>query len=523
MKSLARVSEVKPGRYGLLVDIDDEKLRKKLEGIPGLVINESESRAEGRIDAVAAACFRLGIDAPPRHGKIEVKLPKNIPLKKYQEAGIAMAKAIMAKHGGCLLADDMGLGKTRQAIVNATTYGGRILVVGPAFAREVWRDELTKLGEKDHVILEPAGTKKQKEAWLVSPEKRWVVTSFALAGRAFATAFADDAPRVLILDEFHNLRGRDAERSKEIRGIAAQVDYKIGLTGTPQWSRLRDWWMLLSILYGNTFGNQYDFDKAYCGGRKNEHGGWDNYGATNQDELKKRLTYYMIRRTKGEVADELPKCQRQVLWVDPTKEAQIAFHHAIAKRSAKNAISALQSTLQGKIDAALEIASQAKQFLLFTYLKSHAHQMAKVLAEDFDTPCVCLTGDLNPAQRQAVIRDAVARKIGVVATIDSAGTGINGLQQTISVGIMHCLDYVPIKMAQAEGRLDRIGQTSPVMWYYLAMKDSMDSLAVKTIVHKMDQVRAIMGQNENKELRDALSDSADPSNVEALEALYEAL
>jgi SNF2 family DNA or RNA helicase len=123
-----------------------------------------------------------------------------------------------------------------------------------------------------------------------------------------------------------------------------------------------------------------------------------------------------------------------------------------------------------------------------------------------------------------LVRDAVSRKVGVVATIDSVGTGIDGLQTSISVGIMHALDYVPIKMAQAEGRLDRIGQNLPVTWYYLAMKDSMDSLAIKSIVNKLDATRAIMGQNEAKGLRDSLSDSSSIANSEAsLRSLYESL
>lgn len=512
-----------PGKlstYGLIFNVDNEELVRKLETIPGIAINPRESRAEGRVDAIAAACFRLGVPPPKRkEEKVDLsKLPtKELGLKEYQVNGITFCKSVAKNSYGAILADDMGLGKTRQSIGFALANGGRNFIIGPAYVRDTWANELIKLGITDLVVLEPGTTKKNKLAWDTAHGKRWVITSYALADRAFDAAFAEGPPRNLLIDEFHNLRGREAKRTKEISNIAAQVDYKIGLTGTPQWSRPRDWWALLSILFGNAFGSRYSFDSAYCGGRKNEHGGWDNSGATNTDELKLRLSYYMIRRTKTEVARELPKLTRQVIWMDADDSATVAFHHALAHKTSKATATALQATLNGKIEAALNLASEAKQFLLFTYMKSHAHQIAKILSEEMDTPCVLLTGDIDPSERQALVRQAVTRKMGVVATIDSAGTGIDGLQNSISVGIMHALDYVPIKMAQAEGRLDRIGQVAPVMWYYLAMKDSMDAVVVKSIVGKMDQNRAILGQNEGKQLRDALSDSA---NLEGADENY---
>jgi SWI/SNF-related matrix-associated actin-dependent regulator 1 of chromatin subfamily A len=523
-----KVIELPKNRYAILCNVEDEKVFKTLERIPGLYLNRDESRFEGRLDAVCAGCLRLEIPGPTGTSTQQtsrVVIPVQFDLKQYQIEGVHRTRFIASNYGGALLADDMGLGKTRQAIAFAKTFGKhRKFVIGPAMQRETWRDELKKLGENSVAILTPGKTKKILKEWETAETKEWVVSSYEFADRAFESAFPDAAPGVLLIDELHNLRGRKAQRYESIRNIAQQINYKLGLTGTPQWSRLRDWWAISTILWGSIFGSKYDFDREYCGGKLNEHGGWNNHGATNTDEFKKRLSFYMVRRTKAEVAHELPKIQRQVLWIDPSKEAEVAFHSAIATKNHGARMAAFQATLAGKIEAALDLAVQAKRFLLFTYLKSHAHQMAKKLAEELDTPCVCITGDLDPARRQALVRAAVAQRIGVVATIDSAGTGIDGLQNSISVGIMHSLDYVPIKMAQAEGRIDRIGQKEPVMWYYLAMKDSMDSLTVRTIVSKMDQTRAVMGQRENVELRNALSDSASLENQEqALKELYESL
>lgn len=512
---------IKNNKYAITVNTDDESLVEMLSSVPGLCLDRDNSRFVGRIDAVAAACHRLGVQPIPPAVTLGA-YNTAIPLKDYQFVGASTCKTLANTHGAALLADDMGLGKSRQAISFAIANKGRTFIVCPAAVRDTWAEELTKLGISDFAILEPTATKKGAKVWKESVTKQWVITSYALADKAFDAAFTDSPPRTLVIDEFHNLRGRDAQRSRNIRNIAAQVDYKLGLTGTPQWSRVRDWWSLLSVLFGNAFGNRYVFDTAYCNGRKNEHGGWDNSGATNTEELKLRLSYYMVRRTKAEVAKELPKLTRQVLWVDADDKATVAFHQAISTKNSHATQAAFQATLSGKIEAAVELAVQAKQFLLFTYLKSHAHQIAKVLNEELDTPCVCLTGDSSPTERQALVQQAISRNIGVVATIDSAGTGINGLQTHISVGIFHALDYVPIKLAQAEARLERIGQLLPVNWYYIAMKDSVDSLVVKTIISKLDATRAILGEDSNLPLRNTIADSSG-DETSTLKALYDSL
>ncbi len=504
----------------------DAELINTLERIPGLKIEIGNNVMSGSADAVGAGAVLLGAPTPARWGSVGTC--DDPRLRSYQREGVVSLNGIMQMTGGALLADDVGLGKTLQAITLMKNTKGRVLVVCPAYVRETWRDELTKWGETDAVVLGPRKNKKATEAWDTAKDRRIVVTSYEMAKQAMELAFSARAPQLLVMDEIHLVKGRTNARAKEMQNIAMLSTYKLGISATPSWNRPRDIFQLLRILFGTRFGSGWDFDRRYCGGQLNEWGGMENKGATNTDELKQRLSYYMVRREKSEVGAELPPLSRQVMWVDCTEEARIAFERAMLSTSDAGAIArALEATHQAKLEPAMELAVQAKKFLMFTWRRDHAKQMAKVLHEERDTPCVAVTGEMNTEQRMAQCKMAQANGWGVVATIDAAGAGLN-LQGIASTGIMHAIDWVPAKMAQAEGRLHRMGQTLPVQWIYVAMKDSMDSLVVRTVVDKMDQHRAILGGVDSLGLRDALGDRIDGAGsvvdeAAALSALYESM
>ncbi len=499
--------------------INDESLFEVVKGIPGLRQSPRNRCVEGAIDSVAAAAKVLDLQLPPPSSFVG---HPNSLLRSYQQEGAGWLLGTLRQNGGAILADEMGLGKTLQSIVAAAELvrgtDGRILVLGPAFLRENWVAELLKWGEENVVSLKPGTTKKIKADWEGAATAKWVISSYDLASRAIQAAFSRNPPRVLIMDEAHYLKGRETKRSKVLAQTAVLTPFKIALTGTPMWSRPRDYYMLFKILFGKRFGTQWEFDFRYSGGFINDYGGMDNRGATNTDELKLRLSYLQLRRLKSEVAQDLPELSRQVVWMDPTPQATAAYYQALTAQSHSVTQQALEATLEAKMEAACNAAAEAKQFLLFTYRKDHAGQMWEVLNRDLDTPCELITGDTPADSRVKKVNAAAANGHGVVATLDSMGAGVN-CQSVASTGIFHALDYVPAKMAQGEARLHRMGQTRGVNWIYFAMRESMDELVIKTIVSKMDAHRAILG--DGKEVRDAFGDGpAVASADDALKELY---
>lgn len=480
-----------------------------LEHIPGLKVTGSTVR--GPRDAFAVAYTRTGsiVQAPA----LEFE-PANIDgLREYQKYGVGWLVAQLRASGGALLADDMGLGKTLQTIRTWQQLGSYtpLLVVCPASVRRGWVKEFKKWADVDVELLETG-----KQAAKVGQHSKVVVTSYDLAQKLPA-AFI---PNMLVMDEAQNLRGRSAKRSRHILELSKSIPFKLALTGTPMWSRPRDLWMILRILFGYRFGTADDFDYAYCGASINKWGGKDNHGATRVDELKKRMEFIMLRRLKRDVAKELPPITREMLWVPAAKEATKALEAFALKQMSFG--DALNATLDAKVDATVDACIAAGKFLLFTWQKRHAELFAEKLGEA-GFPVEVLSGDYTHAERAAAIDRAQKSGASVVATIDSTNAGVDGLQEIADTAIFHSLDWVPIKVAQAEARLHRIGQKNPVTCVYVALTDSADQVVVETVIEKLEQWTNIMGQDDAVKMHGALSGSDAGSEEAALAAIYAAM
>ncbi len=429
-------------------------------------------------------------------------------VRDFQNVGINFILHRWSHVGAALLADDMGLGKTLQAIKAADVQGGLRLVVCPRSVALTWVAEIAKWS-KD-IKLKNIRTREEAGTDLTS--YKWVILSYDLLPYLATNLRA----ATLILDEAHNFAGRKAKRGKKLLHFANLAENKLALTGTPIWSRPKDYWMLFKALFGSTFGNSWDFDHAYCGAFLNEHGGLSNKGATRTRELKHRVAFYQLRRLKKDVAKELPALTRVIRWVDADKRATAAMKNAYLHRNKGQQYKALQATLDAKLEAAMSAAKDARRFLLVTSEKKYAKFMHQALNND-DVPCQLLTGEVSPKQRHALIKLAAAKKQGIVATIDVCKEGVDGLQHVTSNGICHALDFVPLKLLQWEARLNRIGQREPVTITYIMMKESMDSWVNETVISKLDQWHALVDGEEKNSLKGSLTGRKKNQTDEELE------
>lgn len=484
--------------------------------IPGLKV--FGSNIVGSVDGMAVLTERLKHEGIPSPEALYVPRNAHPPsidgLRDYQMDGIRRLVGNLQLDGGVILADDMGLGKTVQTIAtwNCLRRPVPLLVVAPASVRRGWVREFKKWAD-----LEPELVETGKQAAAVTSADKVVITSYELA-KKLGTSFC---PHMLVMDEAHLLRGRMASRSNHLLELAKVCSYRLALTGTPMWSRPRDFWMLLKILFGYRFGTADDFDYAYCGASINQWGGKENKGATRLPELRKRLEYVMLRRTKEQVNAELPEFTRQIRWVPALKTATKALEAFALKQLPFS--SALQATLDAKIDVAVETAEAAGHFVLVTWQKAHAELLWETLNAD-GYAAELITGDFSHAEREAAIDRARKSGASLVCTIDSTNAGVDGMQYVADTIIFHALDYVPIKLAQMEARLHRIGQKNAVTAVYLAMENSADSFVIDTVVEKLDQWKASMGADATARLGDAMGAPV-PAEHEAaaLKAIYEAM
>lgn len=423
-------------------------------------------------------------------------------------------------------------GKSRQAIMLAKLRGSkRVVIVTPGRARYTWVEELEKAGETNYALMLPKGAKGWKAQRVKVVDARWVITSYDLLPEVCKPC-GDDGPRApypskLIIDECHEVKTREAKRSQAVLAFARMVPYRLLVSATPAWNVPGDWWFLLELAFPGRFGRKHDFEARYCGGEmkpKFSKAGkpvgtfWNAEGVSHADELRERLGFYLVRREKRDVAQELPPMTDVPVWLDADPHATAALRAWGMKVPGCSFYDALLATLEAKLMPCVELAHSAKRFLLFTWQKAHAGVMSNKLNEE-GTPNVLIHGNLSDDQRRNAIALARSKGIGIVATIDSAGQSLN-LQGVASQGIMHYQDPVPFKMMQARSRLHRLGITEPITWNHPMLKDSADEVVWRRSTSKlMAQEASMPAMQDAGDYREAMNASM-VSDEEALAAVY---
>ncbi|MBF0246068.1 MAG: hypothetical protein HQL31_12495, partial [Planctomycetes bacterium] len=280
--------------------------------------------------------------------------PNGFLLHEYQKEG---AQFCASRGMRALIGDEMGVGKTAQAIAAAEAVDApRILIVCPANARYVWEREIKEWGaggEIQHIRsqvdkLDSASRwhivtydliAARSETWRLryeQEEKAFVDAYPELASKIESSgkekyprkisldkpldkvpAFADSkrcdawkkmmrrlrgelieqflaaGQMLVVLDEAHRVKNRDAKRTQAIRRIAAGEVQLLMLTGTPLRNHEHEAAALLGLLDA-TASEVLSREKGY----------------TIQD-IKDCLGYFMIRRTKADVLPDLPPKTRQ--------------------------------------------------------------------------------------------------------------------------------------------------------------------------------------------------------------------
>ena len=252
-------------------------------------------------------------------------------LLPFQRDGVRFA---LSRRGRCLIADEMGVGKTVQAIACASCYRQEwpLLVVVPASLRLAWANELERwlpgvvepkqvhvvFGSEDKLSLNFAG----KEPPLVT------IVSFKML-EILAHEFLELRFGVVIVDESHNIRStqkkRDSKQTEAAKRVVAGAKRAILLTGTPSLSKPYDLFAQVNSLRRGLLGKtKQEYSRNYCERRtfRVEGMAWPRTsvsGGRRLQELNLVLSEtVMVRRTKQEVAAELPPKRREVLHLQPT-------------------------------------------------------------------------------------------------------------------------------------------------------------------------------------------------------------
>lgn len=137
-----------------------------------------------------------------------------------------------------------------------------------------------------------------------------------MVNRLKDTLFKRHQFKVVIADESHNIKSREAQRTQVIVPLLQSATRRILLSGTPALSRPAELWPQLEALDSQIFPSFRKFGIRYCAGQQID-GMWDFSGSSNLAELHAVLRdTIMIRRMKADVLTELPEKRRQLIYLD---------------------------------------------------------------------------------------------------------------------------------------------------------------------------------------------------------------
>ncbi|QIF03917.1 DEAD/DEAH box helicase [Roseimicrobium sp. ORNL1] len=438
---------------------------------------------------------------------LETKAPVpdalSITLRPYQVDGFHFLSYLTVNRFGGVLADDMGLGKTVQSIAwvlwlrqrAAENNGDKLapcLVVCPKSVLDVWAIEFGKAAPA--LRVEVLREKDTLDLRRLQQESDVLVLNYAQL-----RACIDELQKVnwlaAILDEGQQIKNPDSKVAQAARQLHAQN--RLVLTGTPLENRLLDLWSLMTFATPGALGDRAYFQRHFDR-RKDDRAA---------ERLSARLRPFILRRTKGQVARELPPrteenmfCElsglQEKLYRDQLAQAQhmiltatgadllnkrrfailqaitrlrqICCHPALVQPGAENEESAKLNALLELLD---QLHDEGHKVLVFSQFVS----MLKIIRDKLTAlgrPFHWLTG---ATQNRAEVVQAFQTDPEPSVFLLSLKAGGSGLNLTAaSYVILYDPWWNPAVENQAIDRAHRIGQTQPVMAYRLLAKDTIE-------------------------------------------------
>lgn len=436
-------------------------------------------------------------------------------LRDYQRDGLNWLSFLWDNGIGGVLADDMGLGKTLQTlalIARAAEAGaGRFLVVAPASVVSNWAAECRRFAPGLEVL---AVTSTAARSGLPLAEQTAaadiVVTSYTLMRLDF-DVYAEIDWAGVIFDEAQFVKNHNSATHRCARRLPAP--FKLAITGTPMENNLMELWSLLSITAPGLFPSPTAFADYF---RKPIESG---SGVDRLPVLRRRIKPVMLRRTKAQVASELPPKHEQVLNIDLGAKHRKIYDTRLARERQKvlgllgdweknrfrifRSLTLLRqlSLHAGLVDAAHANVASAKVDYLAERLPeliSEGHSalvfsqftaFLGIIRSHLDTLGIAysyLDGAMSAPQRAAAV--AEFQRGATQVFLISLKAGGFGLNLTEADYCFVCDPWwSPAAEAQAVDRAHRIGQNRPVSVYRLVSQGTIE----ERVVHLQERKRAL--------------------------------
>jgi non-specific serine/threonine protein kinase len=434
-------------------------------------------------------------------------VPKPLPqgftgeLRPYQKAGFDWLHFLREYKFGGILADDMGLGKTIQVLAHlqsrrkqAQVESASLLVV-PKSLIVNWQREAERFTPELR-FLEFVGNARDKDT-ATFDQYDVILTTYGTMLRD-VDVLRQYRFDYVILDESQAIKNPLSQSAKATRLL--QADHRLCMTGTPVENNTFELWSQFAFLNPGLLGSMDFFKKEFASPIESED---DEETA----RLLRALVYpFILRRTKEQVAPELPPRSERVLYTEMTSRQnklytktreryraellglidssgmndarmkilegllrlrQIAIHPALVEPTYRSEVPKFELLLEN-----LEtLQSEGHKALIFSQFVQVLHLIQHEL-EARHIPYVYLDGQTRDRQTPV---DIFQNDPAIPFFLISLKAGGVGLNLTAADYVIH-LDpwWNPAVEMQASDRAHRIGQDKPVFVYKLITRDTVE-------------------------------------------------
>jgi len=461
---------------------------------------------------------------------IEIPSDLKAQLRIYQSEGFSWMYHLYENQLGGCLADDMGLGKTVQALTlllkirkpntlsfleeqetsnqpqlslfDKGTTPAEIqpasLIVMPTSLIHNWANEIQKFAPSLKVYKH-VGSLRNKSHNMSSAIRFYdvILTTYGTLRNDYEMLRSFNF-HYLILDESQNIKNPSSKTYKSI--IEIRSKHKLVITGTPIENSLSDLWSQLNFLNKGLLGSLPYFKREFITPieKKND--------PEQQEKLQKLIRPFVLRRTKEEVASDLPAMTEQIRFCEMTEEQRVtydtqksAIRNVILKNietngMKKSALVVLQGLTKlrqlanhpslvtkesesesGKFNEIYRclknLVAENHKVLIFSSFVKHL-ELLQTKIESKDWKYSKLTG--KTVDRQEVIRQFQEDPDNHIFLISLKAGGV-GLNLT-SADYVFIIDpwWNPAAENQAINRAHRIGQDKKVFVYRFITEDSIE-------------------------------------------------
>jgi hypothetical protein len=456
-----------------------------------------------------------------RAGDIQLEVNPDVPeglnatLRPYQIDGFKFLAYLATNNFGGILADDMGLGKTIQSLTyllwlfeeNVRQKGMKkpALVVCPKSVLDVWYSEAQKFTPQLRVKI--LKNREDINVPEIQNEIDILVLNYAQL-RVCGDLLNEVKWLTTILDEGQQIKNPDSKAAKSARELDSQN--RLVLTGTPIENRLLDMWSLMAFAMPGVLGSRAYFKKRFDK-RKDP---------LSQTRLASRLRPFLLRRTKLQVAQDLPpRTEEEVyskmegiqleLYKNELKRIQKALLGLDSDEAVKkNSFAILQGLMRlrqicchpGLIDPKYlkeESAKMESLFYLLDQLHEEGHKvlvfsqfvsmldLIKARLELEGRPYHYLTGQTKDRKGEIERFQTTKDPSVFMLSLKAGGAGLN--LTSASYVILYDPWWNPAVENQAIDRTHRIGQKNKVIAYRLLTRDTVEE-KIRILQHQKTQL-----------------------------------